>query len=40
VELLTLVLAVLALVLLIDVTGQVVRAQLLDAPPASTCLPE
>jgi phosphonate transport system permease protein len=39
-ELLTLVLAVLALVVLIDVTGQVVRAQLLDAPPASACLPE
>jgi phosphonate transport system permease protein len=39
-ELLTLVLAVLALVVLIDVTGQLVRAQLLDAPPASACLPE
>lgn len=39
-ELLTLVLAVLALVVLIDVAGQVVRAQLLDAPSASACLPE
>jgi len=38
-ELLTLVLAVLALVVLIDATGQVIRAQLLDAPDAS-CLPE
>lgn len=39
-ELLTLVLAVLALVVLIDVIGQVIRAQLLDAPAASACLPE
>jgi ABC-type phosphate/phosphonate transport system permease subunit len=39
-ELLTLVCAVLALVVLIDVAGQVVRARLLDAPTAATCLPE
>lgn len=39
-EVLTLVLAVLALVVLIDLTGQVVRAQLLDAPAVSDCLPE
>jgi len=39
-ELLTLVVAVLALVALIDVAGQVIRAQLLDAPAARACLPE
>lgn len=39
-ELLTLVGAVLLLVVLIDVAGQVLRARLLDAPAAAVCLPE
>ena len=39
-ELLTLVFAILLLVALIDFTGQLIRARVLDAPTARACLPE
>jgi phosphonate transport system permease protein len=39
-ELLTLIFAILLLVALIDFTGQLVRARVLDAPTGQACLPE